>query len=163
MKIDNGKKREPHTWTLQCLASRRAKIKNGGGMTFSLHGQMRGALFSSRVRGKKRHEGFVRARNHDGKLMCQVAIFKCWESWFAKLICSTVGDSFFLFCQNYMNDKLFYQTLEDAPDNINSTQTRSIPHKCTHQNLALILMEMSFWDGEGASCVTIGLVRSLAR
>jgi len=46
-------------------------------------------------------------RNHDGTLICQVAIF-------AKLICPTVGGNFFLFCQNYMDDKLFCQTLGDA-------------------------------------------------
>ena len=39
--------------------------------------------------------------------ICQVVIF-------AKLICLTVRDNFFLFCQNYMDNKLFCQTLEDA-------------------------------------------------
>jgi len=40
-------------------------------------------------------------------MICQVVIF-------AKLICLNVGGSFFLFCQNYMDTKLFCQTLGDA-------------------------------------------------
>jgi len=39
-------------------------------------------------------------------MICQVAIFAKW-------IYPTIRDSFFLFYQNYMNTKLFCQTLED--------------------------------------------------
>ena len=39
--------------------------------------------------------------------ICQVAID-------ANLFCQTVGGHFFLFCQNYMDAKLKYQTLGDA-------------------------------------------------
>jgi hypothetical protein len=38
-------------------------------------------------------------------------IYARGEVSFAKLVCQTVGDQFFLFCQNYMDAKLVYQTV----------------------------------------------------
>ena len=67
-------------------------------------------------------------------MICQVAIF-------IKLICPTVWGSFFLFCQNYMDDKLFCQNLGDAHYwwqhicHVTTSYSINFPHDLTLEHL----------------------------